>query len=247
MKRILSVRKISFVSKHYSFNKEELLGCLGSEVRPAADGKLDVKVCKLCSKENKSNPDNIWKLRINPDGSYHCFRCSMHGSYFDLKTKLISGSNVYQYVKPGDKEITVINKAVDNVYDSSTPKFLADEKVEKVLPDQIKAFELTKRLFDNFVEDDELSEVSFDDNTLSSSKSMAKRAEEVRNYLSNVRKLSFKVCQKYGVGVDVQNFPADSGGVIEPHTCITFPWIVSSKDQATGINQNTIIRIKYRY
>ena len=256
MKRLLFSRQFSYVSKHYSITPEEfknVISSIGSDVRSGSDGKVEVKVCKLCNKGNKTNMDNLWKLCINKDGSYHCFRCAQHGNYFDLKTKISGGSNMHQYVKPQDKEVSMISNQ-SPTFDSSNKINLESnpslsENSEKVLPDQAKSFGLTKALFDCEIDDDELVSVSFLENKPISNMSMNRRAGDVRQYLTNVRKLSLKICQKYGVGVDVQDFAADSGSQWESHTCITFPWIIPTKvtkDSNIASNPNTIIRIKYR-
>ena len=82
----------TFVSKHYTVDPVEfkrLIDAMGSEVRQAGNNKdvVEVKVCKLCVKGNKTKADNIWKLRVRKDGSYHCFRCALSGNWFDLKRR----------------------------------------------------------------------------------------------------------------------------------------------------------------
>ena len=67
------------MSKHYNVDAAELRGVVDrmeTDMRRADNGELCLKVCKLCSKGNKTKADNIWKLRIRKDGSYYCYRCS---------------------------------------------------------------------------------------------------------------------------------------------------------------------------
>jgi hypothetical protein len=52
-----------------------------------SSGFVEVRECHLCNKQNKNKPDNIWKLGIRANGSYHCFRCSDSGNWADFKEK----------------------------------------------------------------------------------------------------------------------------------------------------------------
>lgn len=74
----------TFVSKHYNVDLVELrevVDKMKTEVRKADNGELCLKVCKLCSKGNKTKADNIWKLRVRKDGSYYCHRCSRYNTF----------------------------------------------------------------------------------------------------------------------------------------------------------------------
>jgi hypothetical protein len=51
----------------------------------------------------------------------------------------------------------------------------------------------------------------------------------VLKYLVDVRKLSEKTLQRYGVGCSVTNFMNESGEYV-PEPCITFPWLVSKTE-----------------
>lgn len=75
----------------------------------------------------------MWKLCINDDGSYHCFRCSLHGSWFDLKRRVLGTPG-----SPLSREVNV--EALD-----STPG--EPVATEKVLPNQALAVSYTKTLF----------------------------------------------------------------------------------------------------
>lgn len=54
-------------------------------------------------------------------------------------------------------------------------------------------------------------------------------ADSVLKYLVDVRKLSEKTLQRYGVGCSVTNFMNESGEYV-PEPCITFPWLVSKTE-----------------
>ncbi len=57
---------------------------MDTDCRKVGD-RLEFKVCNLCDKDNKEKADNLWKLWLNSDGSYHCFRCAEHGTFNRLK------------------------------------------------------------------------------------------------------------------------------------------------------------------
>lgn len=81
-KTIGYVRKLSsgtFVSEHFTPDPTDfknVLANMDSKTRVASDGTLTVKVCKLCSKGNKEDVGNHWKLTLRPNGSYFCYRCT---------------------------------------------------------------------------------------------------------------------------------------------------------------------------
>ena len=69
----------TFVSNHYVPDTEDMkkvVAALDSDTRVQNDGVLSVKVCRLCTKGNKDDMGNLWKLLIRRDGSYHCYRCT---------------------------------------------------------------------------------------------------------------------------------------------------------------------------
>jgi hypothetical protein len=79
----------AFVSEHFVPPVEEfksVLNALDTPTRPGGTpGTTVLKVCRLCSKENKDVMSNHWKLTIRENGSYYCFRCS-HGMELMLRT-----------------------------------------------------------------------------------------------------------------------------------------------------------------
>jgi hypothetical protein len=80
----------TFVSKHYQVQPQDLKNVLEDmQTRyRRGNGFFEVQVCNFCDKGNKHKESNMWKLIVNNDGSYHCYRCSIHGSWFDLKKKV---------------------------------------------------------------------------------------------------------------------------------------------------------------
>lgn len=117
----------AFVSQHYTVNPKEirdLVSVMKSEFRTNGS-HIEVKQCNLCSKGNRSKLDNLWKLYINPNGSYHCFRCSEGGSWFNLKQRVLGASG--SMFAPAENE-------------------QGGEEMKPQLPDQQSAFLYTKVL-----------------------------------------------------------------------------------------------------
>jgi len=127
----------AFVSKHYAAPAAEMqnvLAQLQSRSR-RNNGKYEVQVCNFCDKGNKSKESNQWKLCINDDGSYHCFRCALHGSWFDLKRRVLGSSFGSNYTSPSPEmleDVASVGQAAPSI---------------AVLPDQTQAFAHTKTLF----------------------------------------------------------------------------------------------------
>jgi hypothetical protein len=116
-----------FVSKHYEIDKNELkdvLEQMETRYRKSNDG-YELQVCNFCNKGNKHKESNMWKLKVNCDGSYHCFRCSVHGTWFDLKRRLNSSPH-------NDNEIVQESVSFDNNPIEGIPA-----KNEAVIPDQV--------------------------------------------------------------------------------------------------------------
>ena len=92
-------RFFSFMSKHFRPEPEEMkrvLGALESKhrVKENGEGIVEVEVCRFCTKPNKDKPDNLWKLYINPNGSFRCFRCAVGGGWYNLKKILTTDSKL---------------------------------------------------------------------------------------------------------------------------------------------------------
>lgn len=121
----------TFVSKHYTVppkEMEQVLENIGSRTR-RNNGKYEVQVCNFCDKGNKHKESNQWKLCINDDGSFHCFRCALHGSWFSLRQRVM-----------GSSTISSAYSLLDQREDKSSPK-------TRIIPDQSEAYSYTKALF----------------------------------------------------------------------------------------------------
>lgn len=132
-----SLRHLStFVSKHYVADPTEISNlitvALKSEYRRNGNGEFEIKECTdiICSRPNKSKPDNTWKFLIREDGSYYCHRCSKGGSWFDLKKRVFQ---IEKFVDNSPTEVSDDNPSVDDI--------------PSVLPDQDEAFRHTSLLF----------------------------------------------------------------------------------------------------
>ena len=123
----------TFVSKHFTVpaaEMEHVLEQLPSRHR-RNNGKYEVQICNFCDKGNKRKESNQWKLCINDDGSYHCFRCAQHGSWFNLKQKALgTQGGVYS----PQREVRIEANEVRH-------------QTEGAIPDQSIAFAYTKALF----------------------------------------------------------------------------------------------------
>ena len=114
-------RMNSFVSKHFKADPKEIESLITidmkTEYRKFDSNSIDVKVCNLCSKGNKLKDDNLWKLRIHEEGSFHCFRCSTHGNWFQLKSKARNSSTPLlssNELLGSGTDIRKVNKVPDN-------------------------------------------------------------------------------------------------------------------------------------
>lgn len=238
----------------------KVLKSLDSDIRPVPDGKYEVKVCKLCSKGNKDAPDNLWKLLINRDGSYHCYRCAEHGTFKGLKDRLMI---------PSEPKILSSSKLSDDkLYGNSNTNNKLDEDPSLSIVtlagaakasasyqpmDQKLAHSFTKNLFADMDNNDAPITDTVDcssspiGNETQHQISIAERARMVRHYLQHERKLSLAICERYGVGVSVQKFPNSVSGQWDDNTCVTFPWIdFAQGSSANGSSSPCIQRIKYR-
>ena len=135
----MSPRFFSFMSSHFRPDPEEMkrvLAALDSKhrVKENGEGILEVEVCRFCKKINKEAQDNLWKLYINPNGSYRCFRCSVGGSWFNLK-KIITTD-------------TKLSCVANNSINESGPIAEPTTQVMKVLP-KIGPPPVTIRLFNH--------------------------------------------------------------------------------------------------
>jgi twinkle protein len=223
----------TFVSKHYVVPPNELkkvIDHMSSETRPQ-NGQLQVKVCKLCTKSNKTKADNIWKLNIRPDGSYYCFRCSCGGSWFDLKKKVSETVDGLPFVESTD----IFGKSNNKSQLKAISTNIKDQEsnnidIKEILPLQKESLSYTRTLFDNI---------------LDANKEINENVKKVQQYLFVERGLEREILMKYGVGISSQQFPNDEGKWISK-ICITFPWMNIVKDEDENNEKIVISRIKFR-
>lgn len=217
---IASLIRRSFSSNEHVFQKKALavVAQWNTSYRAKPTGEVEVKECHLCSKGNRSNIDNLWKLCVRPNGSYYCFRCSCGGNYAELKTKAAE-----------------IGGSLSHSSNSESPKFVEaptlkveapaqEKKSDKiVLPDQYRAFQYHLNLFPP---PGVLSKAS---------NSMAQHRDRVKKYLNEVRGLNDDILKKYLVGFGIQQFLNDENKWID-HVCVSFPWIQLSQ----SVDENSI-------
>lgn len=233
----------TFVSKHFTVDESDLRRVVDamntqSRVSTTSQGScLQLRECRLCDKANKSNVDNIWKLQIHKDGSYHCFRCSEHGSWFDLKKRVLGGKHI-----SANSFSSAFTENDEDTFPENRSSTNDSRKVSPSAADQKTFLSHTSQLF----------------NEASSNPTLAQRAKAARDYLKDNRKLDLGICQRYGVGLGQQQFPRDvrksevstgsgshscsendssateSKSNIEwiMEDCLTFPWF--SDDQSSG-------------
>ena len=203
----------TFVSKHYSPDPQNIVSLLrnsGAEYRMNSKGEFEVIECLgSCSRQNRMQHDNQWKFLVRRDGSYYCYRCTAAGSWFDLKNRVLSLN-----LPPSG------NKEDDKILDS---KVNFDGLLNKVsttptLPDQAAAFGHTAELFPPL------------------GVARSDKAQQVLQYLLEVRGLSEAVLRRYGVGCGVQSFPVGGKAALawKDQLGITFPWIVALPDSAAN-------------
>jgi hypothetical protein len=251
----------TFVSEHYQVEKEEILSLLktmDTETRQkTADGPIEVKVCKLCPKKNKTNPDNIWKLNVRQNGSYHCYRCSKSGSWFDLKRQ---AGEKFIYSNVSDNmdglEFGSATPALAAATKETTSR-LTKTKAAVVVSDERKfVFPSQKQMIGNHHALFPLPTAEVE------SEAVITRRTTVKTYLNDVRGLNDEVLTRYGIGLAVQQYLGE--GVWNDHVCITFPWVVRDADfrrdlvsdecktdleptMKNGDENCMIVRMKYRF
>ena len=217
---------------------------------------VETEVSPVCSIVATINDISV---RIHRDGSYHCFRCTQHGSWFDLKQKVLGSG-----LPPRDPS---------RVPEVLPGRFFLEEDGERgsssgtkteaiVLPDQRVAFSYHLNLF------------PLDEHASGSGNVLIKRARDDASAFIEKRGLSLEVCRKFGVGMTVQEFPADvdtreaNGVPVKvPWTkelCLSFPWMcaltdltpterdaydkldAAAKPSSVGDSCNVILRTKVR-
>jgi twinkle protein len=230
--RVISRRTTSgtFVSKHYSLPPKELYAVLDifknqSDIRSTSDGAFEVKECHLCLKGNKSKIDNVWKLKIHKEGSYHCFRCAQHGSWFDLK-RIALGTPESSYAF--DPSYALGNNGSNGDMEDGVSRQSSSQVLPQVvIPNQKDAFRYHRNLFSNLKIIDEDALFGY------------KRVEEAYKYIENKRGISLETCRTFDIGLSVQQFPCDE----EPHES---PSIGDASTLDSSSNNNTVMKSKKR-
>ena len=218
----------------------QVLGKLQSQsaIRTGGDGFLEVRECHMCEKPNKSKADNLWKLRcdyspryagltvirVHRDGSFHCFRCGEHGSWFELKRRLMAPT-----FPLGMTQQEVVNPTSYFPRTEDEEGLVSESKrTAIVLPDQNAAFAYHLNMFP-YGGGNQIPIVSD-----------VKKAQLDAYSFIEKRGLSLEVCRKFGVGLTVQELPDDSpvktGGAGQrklpwrKELCLTFPWMCDLTD-----------------
>jgi hypothetical protein len=212
----------------------------GTDMREKSDGCLQLKECKLCKKGNRLKPDNIWKLNVWPSGSFHCFRCSSKGNWYDLQESARSyvegagasavDTNVTVYPAPGG-----VKKGAAYTGVSTEPYIIPAQYIAN--RPHYNLFPTSQRLQKDSIED------------------KLDRAE-VKKHLNDVRGLTDATLLKYNVGFAYQEFLNDENKW-EEELCVTFPWIMPRQSlegmnldfKSAGDSEGTedlVVRLKYR-
>lgn len=183
-----------------------VINTLKTEHRVKDDGYIELKECNLCSKPNKDKVDNIWKLNIRPDGSYYCYRCSMGGSFQDLRRK----ANASITAPSSNRE--VLSEFSDG-FESGSKKAM--------YPNQVQTHQFHENLFPL-------------EGHASNAKE-TKHRESALKYLNEVRGINDEILKKYMIGYGIQQFISKDSEEWVDHVCITFP-ILESADHVDGKN-----------
>lgn len=246
------------------YDLQDTLDKLDSDYRNNPNGNIDVKICNLCDKGNKTNLDNLYKLSIFKNGNFHCFRCSKGGNYKQLKSSLNGGENSNSILNESSTKNNY-RQPTSRKYEMSSLSSPSKDK-QYVLPDQSDSYMFTKQLFPSgYAADDAefgmksnciMPTISFDPKSKLNETDVKNEnaAFQVRDYLRHTRMLSLSMCEKYGVGMSKQSFPASGrDGKWVEEVCITFPWIDSKPISVNtgdigeeGCETFEIVRIKHR-
>lgn len=209
----LSSDNASYQQNKLENRVQQLIDTMDSPVRPSYRGGIDVKECKLCDKGNRSNVDNLWKLRVNTNGSYYCFRCSKGGSYYKLKN-IVHGANI--------STATVVNDENRSQSPSQSSHSSSTVSISSILWKQDSYKSYSKHLFSiTTTVTQSHSDPAQDGRNIS---------EVVQDYLYNKRQLNQETLLRYAVGCAYFSFPDDTGKAWKDKMCVTFPWIRALSD-----------------
>ena len=167
-------------------------------------------------------------LRVHRDGSYHCFRCSQHGTWFELKQRVLGSALPIR--DPSQLTEVLPGNFFLNEGDGERGSSFGSKNEAIVLPDQRLAFSYHLNLFP----------IDSGDPPRSGSNALIKKAHQEAYSFIEKRGLSLEVCRKFGVGLTVQEFPADvdtrevNGVQVKvpwrKELCLSFPWMCAISD-----------------
>ena len=259
-----NIRQLFSTKKPPSAEVASVVACMNSEVRKKSNGDYEVKICRLCDKENKFNEDNLWKLLVRPDGSYHCYRCANENdnpkTLQSLKNKL--GKAGLMKVN-GSIEALPLKQKAKKAFESkpTTPTAVDEVQIKSIVtPNQAESWKLHSNLYNESKlmstlpstaslepspGDGNCSSVVSNPSSINSTSDLD--AQVVQMYLQSVRRLDPKITEMYGVGLGKQSFLSDEGHW-EERLCVSFPWMVTTYDpiQQDTVKNMLIKRLKYR-
>jgi twinkle protein len=207
------------LSSNSGLDIAHIAAAMNTEYRTNSSGDYELKHCHFCSKGNKDNHDNLWKLVVRENASYYCYRCSQTGGRRQFNDKLEQFRDYEGYHKLGRQgNAGVTAQSMQSATATTSPDAMGDKgsRKPKVKPDQRLAFSYTAALL-----------------PLDETLQLDHEARRVMNYLNNERGLQRPVLLKYGVGCAKQQFPNEVG-VWEDKVCVTFPWFVCSRSSLWG-------------
>ena len=256
----------TFVSEHYSPDAEDMkkvISAMDSDTRLQNDGVLSVKICRLCTKGNKDDMGNLWKLLIRKDGSFHCYRCTQGLNTTSRHHMILSRAFLPCHSILVYKTFPIIS--INRKFTSWIIESLGGNWID-----------LKKRTLGTGGHVQLLyAKDSFEEGTSSSfakAKILApvvipttlalfghvpesvngQNAFKVLEFLNGVRGLNNGVLLRYGVNMAVEKFLSDNGQW-EDQLCVTFPWIMSKEKEtipggkaSEGETVMKTVRVKYR-
>ncbi len=185
---------------------------------------IEVRECHLCSKGNKSKPDNLWKLCVFSNGGYHCFRCSESGNW----SQFVSKANEIRVYVASNEETTSPSPAHSS-HSEESPAESKPPSNEK-LPIYSDGFNQQKSFV--FPHQDQFHHYHVnllppekESRRSDYIKQLQQDRDRVKSYLHESRKLNDIVLRKYFIGMTKQSFLNDDNVWID-HVCVTFPWMI---------------------
>ena len=243
-----------------------VVNVMDSDCRKVGD-RLEFKVCNLCDKDNKDKADNLWKLWLNADGSYHCFRCAEHGSFNRLKQIIGISKNNNNISNSNNNSVnnSYNNKSSYNI--STNLNYNNNKKNNHNYHNKNYNYNNNDNdnMMMNIVNSSSFNQNNNNNNSIryQSNVNVSKKklpdqkdaylrtksldltaeqdptgyAERVRNYLTDTRGLDLFTCKRFGVGFGLQQWPNDQG-TWEDELCVTFPWMTADNTNSSNNNSS---------